>query len=98
MMTYLVAIVQWIGHSQLSIYLNTIKWIWPIMETLHFIGLALVVGIAGFFDLRLLGFFTRVPVAACRAFMPWAMVGFSLNLASGLVFLTMLPAQYAYSQ
>jgi hypothetical protein len=61
-------------------------------------GLAVLVGIAGFFDLRLLGFWKRVPVSACKEFMPWAMVGFALNLASGLVFLTMFPAQYAYSQ
>jgi hypothetical protein len=50
------------------------------------------------FDLRLLGFFNRVPITACREFMPWAMVGFALTLVSGLVFLTIFPAQYAYSQ
>src|SRR5215216_6509204 len=98
MSTYLVSVVQWIAHTELSVFLNQMKWIWPVMETFHFVGLAMVVGIAGFFDLRLLGMFRHIPVSACRAFMPWAMVGFALNLMSGLVFLTMLPHQYAYSQ
>ena len=30
-------------------------WVWPLCETLHFVGLALVIGVAGFFDLRLMG-------------------------------------------
>jgi len=72
--------------------------VWPVCETIHFIGLAMVVGVAGFFDLRLLGLFNRIPVSACKEFMPWAMVGFALNLISGLIFLMIFPAQYAYSQ
>ncbi len=98
MMTYFVAVVQWVAHTHLSSYLRDIRWVWPLCETIHFIGLGMVVGVAGFFDLRLLGFFNRVPISACREFMPWAMAGFALNLASGLVFLTIFPAQYAYSQ
>jgi len=93
----IVPFVQWLGKTDISIYLRTLTWVWPLCETIHFIGLAMVVGIAGFFDLRLLGLWRNVPVQACKAFMPWAMVGFALNLLSGLVFLTIFPAQYAYS-
>ena len=89
--------VQWIASTQLSTYLRTLTWIWPLCETLHFAGLAVLVGVAGFFDLRLLGMFRWVPVDACKAFMPWAIGGFAVNLLSGLVFLTMFPAQYLYS-
>lgn len=98
MMAYLVPFVQWLAHTQISVSMRSIWWVWPLCETIHFIGLAMVVGVAGFFDLRLLGFFNRVPLSACREFMPWAMVGFALNLLSGLVFLTIFPGQYAYSQ
>jgi hypothetical protein len=98
MTAYLVATVQWVANSHLAIYLRNIPWVWPLCETIHFIGLALVVGVAGFFDLRLLGYFNRVSIAACKEFMPWAMVGFAMNLISGMVFLIILPAQYAYSQ
>src|SRR5436190_23852157 len=98
MMAYLVHVVQWVANWQLSTYLRNISWVWPLCETIHFIGLGMVVGVAGFFDLRLLGFFNRVPISACKEFMPWAMVGFALNVTSGIVFLTIFPAQYAYSQ
>lgn len=98
MKPYLVPVVQWVAASHLSVYLRDIPWMWPLCETIHFIGLAMVVGIAGFFDLRLLGFFKRVPISACKEFMPWAMFGFALNVISGLVFLTIFPAQYVYSQ
>jgi hypothetical protein len=98
MMAYLVPTVRWVANSHLAVYLRNIPWVWPLCETIHFIGLAMVVGVAGFFDLRLLGFFNRVPIAACKEFMPWAMVGFAMNLMSGVVFLIILPAQYAYSQ
>ena len=98
MMAYLVPFVTWVAHTHVSVYLRALKWVWPVCETIHFIGLAMVVGVAGFFDLRLLGLFNRIPVSACKEFMPWAMVGFALNLISGLIFLIIFPAQYAYSQ
>jgi hypothetical protein len=98
MMAYLVPVVEWVAHSQLATYLRNIAWVWPLCETIHFIGLAMVVGVAAFFDLRLLGFFNRVPISACKEFMPWAMVGFALNVTSGIIFLIIFPAQYAYSQ
>src|SRR6476646_5810578 len=98
MKALLVPVVQWVAHTQVSTSLRDTWWVWPFCETIHFIGLGLVVGVAGFFDLRLLGFFNRVPIAACKEFMPWAMIGFALNLMSGLVFLAIFPGQYAYSQ
>ena len=78
------AFVQWLQTTPLSQAIVSKVWVWPLCETIHFIGLAMLVGVAGFFDLRLLGMFKRVPISACREFMPWAMVGFSLNLMSGL--------------
>jgi hypothetical protein len=71
--------------------------LWPILETLHFIGLAMLVGVAGFFDMRLLGLFRRVPVEAVKQFMPFAMIGFAINLVTGVGFFMMYPAQYINS-
>ena len=87
--------VQWLRATPASQWINTSTWIWPLCESLHFMGLSLLVGITGFFDLRLMGFFKRVPIAAARDLMPYALVGFALNVVTGLVFLTGLPEQYA---
>jgi hypothetical protein len=91
------AFVAWLQTTSLSqaIVMNT--WVWPACETIHFIGLALVLGIVGFFDLRLMGFFRRVPVAAARDLMPFAVIGFALNLITGLIFLIGQPQQYAHN-
>jgi hypothetical protein len=68
--------------------ISTYRWFWPLAETLHFIGLALLVGIVTLFDLRLLGVAKRLPVAPLRRLLPWAVFGFVLCVVTGLVFVT----------
>ncbi len=91
------SLVQWLQATPVSVWINQSTWIWPLCETLHFIGLSLLLGVTGFFDLRLMGFFRRVSVAAARDLMPLALVGFAINLLTGVVFLTGLPGQYAHN-
>jgi hypothetical protein len=62
------------------------------------VGLALVLGTVGFFDLRLMGFMKQVPVRAARALMPFALAGFVLNLFTGVIFLIGLPEQYVHNR
>ena len=47
MMAYVVPTVQWVANSHLAIYLRNIPWVWPLCETIHFIGLAMVVDLRG---------------------------------------------------
>ncbi len=94
----LTAFAHWLGATPAASWINQSTWIWPFCETLHFIGLSLVLGITGFFDLRLMGFFPRVPIAAARELMPVALVGFAMNAATGLVFLIALPEQYVHNR
>ncbi|MBI3049142.1 MAG: hypothetical protein HYY76_12620 [Acidobacteria bacterium] len=65
---------------------------WALFETFHFIGLALLVGIVGMFDLRILGMAKRVPVAPLAELLPWAVLGFVLAVVTGLGFVTGLKA------
>ena len=91
----MIAFAAWLHHTTLSLMLQgQVQWLWPVCESLHFAGLALLVGIAGMFDLRLLGFMKRVPIAVVQDFMPWAVVGFGVNLTTGLVFVISEPSQY----
>ena len=69
-------------------------WLWPLCEILHFFGLSLLIGIAGFFDLRLLGFMKRVPISAAWTLMPWAKAGFALAALTGVTFFIGAPDQY----
>lgn len=80
-----------IGES----FRNQVQWLWPVCESLHFIGLSLLIGGAGFFDLRLMGFMRGVPLRSAKRFIPWAMAGFAVNLVTGLIFFISQPQQYA---
>ena len=90
--------VLWLRATPASEWINRSTWIWPLCEALHFIGLSLLIGITGFFDLRLMGFFRRVSVGAAKDLMPLALAGFAINAATGLVFLIGLPEQYAHNR
>jgi hypothetical protein len=89
--------ISWLEETRLSAGMRDITWLWPACESLHFIGLCLLIGGAGFLDLRLMGFMRRVPLAAAKAFMPYAITGFGVNLATGVLFFIMAPAMYAFS-
>src|SRR5437762_3957187 len=91
----LLPFASWLHNTSISVVLQQqVAWLWPFCETLHFAGLALLLGVAGMFDLRLMGFMKRVPISVVKEFMPWALVGFTLNLLSGMIFIISEPAQY----
>jgi hypothetical protein len=87
----------WIEGTQVSKALFDTSWLWPLCESLHFVGLTLLIGGAGFLDLRLLGFFRGVAIADVKAFMPFAIGGFAINAATGALFLVMQPHLYVTS-
>jgi hypothetical protein len=72
-------------------------WGWPLAESVHFIGLSLLVGTVGLFDLRLLGLGQRIPIAAMHRLIPWGLAGFGINAVSGIAFLLAEPDQYVYN-
>jgi hypothetical protein len=89
-------LVEFIRSTRMSeIFRDEVAWLWPLCESLHFLGLSLLIGAAGFFDLRLLGFMRGVPLRSAKRFVPWAMVGFAVNLLTGVIFFISQPQQYA---
>ena len=75
----------------------TSKWGWPICESLHFVGLSLLIGTVGMFDMRLLGFAKRIPISALHRLIPWGIGGYTLNIITGSMFLVSAPDQYLYN-
>ncbi len=73
------------------------KWGWPAAESVHFIGLSLLVGTISLFDLRLLGIAQRIPIRALHRLVPWALLGYGLTALSGSLFLMTEPDQYVYN-
>jgi hypothetical protein len=88
------SLVAWLKSTDLSHAMIQLPWLWPLCETLHFIGLALLVGAAGLLDLRLMGRLKSVPVSAAMQMRPWAALGVVINLTTGLMFFVGAPEQY----
>jgi len=80
----------WLGWAANS----GVPWLWPACETLHFIGLALLMGCIGVYDLRMMGFLKGLEIGPLRKLMPWGILGFVLNLITGAIFFAGNPYQY----
>ena len=60
-------------------------WLYPIVEIIHILGLAVLVGAAALFDFKLLGFSPSLPVQAlARHVLPWARWSLLVIIPSGL--------------
>ncbi len=69
-------------------------WMWPTLETLHFVGLCMLFTVVLIVNLRLLGAIKIVPVTAVYQMLPIGMLGFAVNLATGMLFFLGIPSQY----
>ena len=76
-------------------FLRTARWGWPIFESLHFTGMSMLLGTVGVFDLRLLGFARRIPIAALHRLIPIGISGFVINAVTGFCFLCATPDRYS---
>ena len=91
-----VAIVTWSIDSGLFDVAYS-AWGWPIAEIVHFTGLVLLIGTVGVVDLRMLGFLRGLSLPALHKLVPFGVLGFTLNVASGAVFVSSSPDQYLYN-
>ena len=69
-------------------------WVWPACETLHFVGLCLLFVTVLLVNLRMLGFAKALPFSALYQMLPLGILGFSINLATGMMFFLAAPQQY----
>lgn len=89
--------VDWLTATQLSLFVNRHQWVWPACETLHFVGLALLIGNVGLLDLRLLGVLKEFAFVPLDRFVRWAVLGFLINLVTGVMFFAGNPGQYVHN-
>lgn len=60
-------------------------WGYPLILTLHTVGLSLLVGGSAALDLRLLGVARAMPIAPLRGLFPIMWAGFAINATSGVL-------------
>ena len=88
------SILDWIA-ANLGYYVYALPWTWPIMETLHFFGLCLLLGGLLVIDLRLLGVNRIIPGISVHDLLPFVIFGFAINLVTGVLFFIGDPHRYA---
>jgi len=88
------SMIVWLKGTAIAQAMVESPWLWPACESLHFVGLALLVGAAGIFDLRLLGLLKALPLPAAMQMRTWAAVGIVINLVTGVMFFVAAPDQY----
>lgn len=79
----------WMGEQMRNIF-----WLFPAMETVHFIGLTIMFGSLLVIDVRVIGFGRFINMRAALKFIPVAIAAFTVNLLSGIAFLCADPFRY----
>ncbi len=78
---------RWLEQTSVGASVRESLWLFPAIETLHLLGMAMLVGSVVAFDLRLLGWAMRrerVSQLAGRL-LPWTWAGFVLQVITGAV-------------
>lgn len=87
-----------LGASAPAQMLKASFWVYPLVNAGHILGIALLVGAIAVLDLRLLGLFRKVPVAALAAgAVPVAALGLFLAAVTGFLLFAVKPLDYAGS-
>jgi hypothetical protein len=88
----------WVRSTWLHAFVvHNEPWVWPLCETLHYLGLSLLLGTVGLFDLRALGLAKGVALGAIHRLVPWGVAGYAVNVLTGIVFFAGHPDQYFYN-
>jgi len=85
----------WIESTAFSIWVRESPSLlaFPGILAVHTVGLALIAGLNGALDLRLLGFAERIPAVEFERFLPLMWLGLWLNVLSGIALLIGYPTK-----
>jgi hypothetical protein len=90
-------LLEWIRATPIGEFVRNSTWAFPALQSLHFIGMSLLIGVVGVIDLRVLGVARGLPIHPLHRFLPLAFVGFGINLLTGIMFFCHDPYVYAYN-
>ena len=82
------AFLEWLQSTRVASFVAETLWAYPLFDTLHTIGMALLIGALGLINLRILGYKAELPIVGTLDLLPLAWLGFSVNLVSGLALFT----------
>jgi len=80
-------LANWLNETSLHTLMVENSWMFPAMETVHFVALTILFGSLLVIDLRVLGIGTYLNMKETMKFIPVAIIAFAFNLLSGIAFL-----------
>lgn len=78
----------WLQATAFATAVAETIWAYPLLETLHALGMALFIGSIGLINLRVLGYKPELPLLGTRELLPLAWLGFTINAISGIALFT----------
>lgn len=85
----------WLGSTPVAGAMRDGVWLYPLVETVHIVGFAVLVGAVVLFDLRVLGCGRRLPVRILGAhLLPWALGSLLLVVPAGLLLFASQPGDF----
>jgi hypothetical protein len=90
-------ILTFLSGTPMGEWVRNSAWAFPFLQSWHFVGMTMLLGVVGAIDLRVLGVARAVPLAPLHRFLPIAFIGFFINLITGICFFCHDPYVYAYN-
>ncbi len=87
-------LLRWLRDSPLGVVMRETPDAFSTCEMAHFIGLSLLMGVMIVVDLRILGVFRQTSYSSALKLLPLAVLGFVINLVSGVCFIATNPFLY----
>lgn len=84
---------QWLQDTAFSTGIRESLWLFPAIETIHVLALAVSIGTIALVDLRLVGVaLKKQPISeVSKQLLPWALGGFALMFITGILLFASLP-------
>ncbi|SEE49148.1 DUF6644 family protein [Pseudomonas migulae] len=88
--------LDWVGDSSLGAAMRGDLWLYPMVEVVHIIGFAVLVGSVVMFDLRVLGLSKNIAVTdLARHLLTWSVAALLLIVPAGLMMFSAHPHDFA---
>ncbi len=87
----------WLEGTRIAILVSQTLYGYPLLETLHAIGMAMLIGSLGLLNARVLGLWPALPVWGVRRLLPLAWAGFALNAGTGVALFMSLASEFYFS-
>jgi hypothetical protein len=82
----MLAFCKWLEQTWIGGGVRESLWLFPAIETVHLLGMAVLIGTVGVFDLRLMGWMRQRRVSDLAArLLPWSWVAFAVQVITGTI-------------